>query len=82
MVDHIIASTNFSKITYIGMSQGSTAYFVMASSRPEYNDKILLANVIAPVVTLYQTKTPLFNLLEAVEFMFKVSTILFNNKFY
>lgn len=50
MIDYILQKNiNFDKIHYIGDSQGTTAFFVMASELPEYNDKILTMNALAPV---------------------------------
>ncbi|KAF3419812.1 hypothetical protein E2986_13308, partial [Frieseomelitta varia] len=40
MIDHITEKTEQKKIFMISHSQGSTAFFVMASERPEYQEKI------------------------------------------
>lgn len=49
IVDYILAKTNASKLYYIGYSQGTTSLLVMLSERPEYNDKIYAASLLAPV---------------------------------
>lgn len=49
MIDYILATTNFEQLQYVGHSQGTTACFVMASERPEYNDKIKMMHALAPV---------------------------------
>lgn len=50
MIDYILSvNKDFAKIHYIGHSQGTTAFFVMASERPEYNTKIQLMQAFAPV---------------------------------
>lgn len=49
MIDYIIATTGVDGIFYAGHSQGTTSFFVMASERPEYNDKIKLMSALAPV---------------------------------
>ncbi|KAH8362794.1 hypothetical protein KR084_001107 [Drosophila pseudotakahashii] len=36
-------------IHYVGHSQGTTVFFVLMSSRPEYNQKIKTAHMLAPV---------------------------------
>ncbi|XP_043524712.1 lipase 3-like, partial [Frieseomelitta varia] len=41
MIDHITEKTEQKKIFMISHSQGSTAFFVMASERPEYQEKIV-----------------------------------------
>lgn len=50
IIDYVTAQTNVSKLHYIGHSQGVTAFLVMTSERPEYNDKILFMAALAPVV--------------------------------
>ncbi|XP_045497523.1 LOW QUALITY PROTEIN: lipase 1-like [Colias croceus] len=42
MIDHVLYITNNKKLIYIGYSQGNTAFLVMCSMRPEYNEKISL----------------------------------------
>lgn len=53
IVDYILAKTNASKLYYIGYSQGTTSLLVMLSERPEYNDKIYAASLMAPVGYIY-----------------------------
>lgn len=60
MIDYVLTMNNdFEKIHYIGHSQGTTAFFVMASQRPEYNDKILLMNALAPVAYMTNLRSPI-----------------------
>lgn len=49
IIDHILETTNKTKLTYIGHSMGSTMFFVCMSMRPEYNEKIDLMFALAPV---------------------------------
>ncbi|CAH2102897.1 unnamed protein product [Euphydryas editha] len=49
MIDYILKVTRQSKLDYIGHSQGGTAFFVMNSIRPEYNEKIKSAHLLAGV---------------------------------
>lgn len=57
MIDHILATnTNFEKIHYVGHSQGTTAFFITASERPEYNSKIYAMNALAPVAFMGNMK--------------------------
>lgn len=51
-IDFILKTTNFPKIHYVGHSQGTTVFFVLASSRPEYNAKINVMAALAPSVFL------------------------------
>lgn len=59
MIDAVLAKTGYQKLSYFGHSQGTTSFFVMASSRPEYNDKIHLMSALAPVAFMRHIKTPL-----------------------
>lgn len=49
MIDYVLQQTGEEKLFYIGHSQGTTSFFVMASTRPEYNEKIRLMVALAPV---------------------------------
>lgn len=60
-IDHILNETKFEKLNYIGFSQGTTSFFVLTSMRPEYNDKIIEANLLAPVALLKGNSNHLFN---------------------
>lgn len=48
MIDYTLKISGSSKLFLIAHSQGCTASLVMLSSRPEYNDVILQAHLIAP----------------------------------
>lgn len=50
MIDYILAETGESGVHYVGHSQGCTVFFVMGSSRPEYNAKIKTAHMLAPPI--------------------------------
>lgn len=50
MIDYILYETQQEKLHYVGHSQGCTAFFVMASTRPEYNLKIKTAHMLAPAI--------------------------------
>ena len=55
MIDHIIETTQQEKIFYIGHSMGTTGFMVMANDRPEYQDKVHLANFLAPVAVSWKS---------------------------
>ncbi|KAL3265247.1 hypothetical protein HHI36_009461 [Cryptolaemus montrouzieri] len=46
-IDCVLEKTHFSKIFYIGHSQGTTVFMVLMSTRPEYNTKICLCTMLA-----------------------------------
>ncbi|XP_044735390.1 lipase 3-like isoform X2 [Chrysoperla carnea] len=58
MIDYVLNYTNQEYVTFIGHSQGSTAFFALLSERPEYNDKIKLAINFAPAVYLSSAQNP------------------------
>lgn len=59
MIDFVLETTGFQKLHYIGHSQGSTSFFVMASERPEYNEKIILMQALAPVAIMRNLHSPI-----------------------
>ena len=63
MIDHITEHTEQKKIFMISHSQGGTAFFVMGSERPEYQEKIMASFALAPAVFMSRTKSPLFHVL-------------------
>lgn len=67
-IDHILNTTKQEKLNYVGFSQGTTVFLVMASTRPEYNDKIIEANLLGPVAYLKGVNNPLYN---AVAYFYK-----------
>lgn len=88
-IDYILGKTGAKKLQYIGHSQGTTAFFVMASERPEYNDKIEMMHALAPVAYLtnvfspiIKVLTPLKNALEVciLNFKFYILHFIFNLK--
>ncbi|XP_030383209.1 lipase 1-like isoform X2 [Scaptodrosophila lebanonensis] len=66
MIDKVLDATSFKKLTYYGHSQGTTVFFVMASSLPAYNDKVILINALAPVAFLNHIKTKLVKVVRAM----------------
>ena len=63
MIDHILAQTKKEKIFIISHSQGSTSFFVMASERPEYQEKIIASFNLGPAVFMSRTNSPLYRFL-------------------
>ncbi|XP_055375623.1 lipase 1-like [Condylostylus longicornis] len=61
-IDYILNVTNYEKIHYIGHSQGTTIFWVMGSERPEYNNKILSMQALAPIAYLNKVRSPLIAL--------------------
>nr|BAN20577.1 lipase 1 precursor [Riptortus pedestris] len=55
-IDYILEKTNETQLFYIGHSQGTTQFFAMASTRPEYNAKIRHMSALAPIAFLDHTR--------------------------
>lgn len=67
MIDKILYTTSHEKIHYIGHSMGNTAFMVTMNERPEYADKIIMANMLAPVAYVEHMNSPLHLLAPYVE---------------
>ncbi|XP_031783474.1 lipase 3-like [Nasonia vitripennis] len=63
MIDHVLKTTGRHKLFYVGHSQGSTIFYVMASELPEYNDKINVMFSLAPVAYCSRMFSPIFQAL-------------------
>jgi len=63
MIDYIVQNTTREKIFYLGHSQGTTAFFVMSSERPEYQDKIEAMFAMAPVAYCGRLNNPILQLI-------------------
>lgn len=59
MVDKIISATGHQKIHYVGHSMGTTGFMVTMNKRPEYAEKIIMANLLAPVAFVEHMKSPI-----------------------
>uniref|UniRef100_A0A4P6D911 Lipase n=2 Tax=Rhodnius TaxID=13248 RepID=A0A4P6D911_RHOPR len=55
-IDYALNFTGQSKVYYVGHSQGTSLFFAMASTRPEYNDKVVVSSQLAPVAFLDHTR--------------------------
>ncbi|CAB3237036.1 unnamed protein product [Arctia plantaginis] len=58
LIDHILLTTSQKRLSYIGFSQGTTNFLIMCSMRPEYNEKIKKAILLAPVAWISNIKYP------------------------
>jgi lysosomal acid lipase/cholesteryl ester hydrolase len=58
MIDYALLQTGQSKLHYVGHSQGTTAFWVMASMRPSYNTKMLSMQALAPAAYMHHTRSP------------------------
>lgn len=58
---------------YVAHSQGGTLFYVMLSERPEMNDKIRAAALLAPSSFLNNTQSPVFHALTKLQPFLEVS---------
>ena len=59
IINHILAETGVSKITYIGHSEGTTQFFMGASLNPDYfTERVNLFVALAPVASTAHIPTP------------------------
>ncbi|XP_023943564.2 lipase 3-like [Bicyclus anynana] len=63
MIDYVLGISKSATLKYIGHSQGTTTFFVMAAEREEYNDKVSLMVALSPVAYMTHVKSPIVRLL-------------------
>ena len=66
MLTYTVNYTQQQKMFYVGHSMGTTTFLIMANKRPEMQEHIILANLLAPVAYVEHLKGPL-RLLAPVE---------------
>lgn len=76
MIDYALGVTGQSQVYYAGHSQGTTSFFVMASERPEYNQKIRLMSALAPVAFMSNIPNPFMRFLANFDDTIEVCVIL------
>ncbi|CAG2067703.1 unnamed protein product, partial [Timema podura] len=52
MIDYVLSTTGESSLYFVGHSMGATIAVVLLSERPEYNEKLKITILLAPVVRL------------------------------
>lgn len=62
-IDYILSLTRQRTLYYIGHSMGTTMFYVMASTRPEYNSKVRLMISLSPVAYMGHIKSSIFRML-------------------
>lgn len=58
-IDYVLQQTGQERLHYIGHSQGTTVFWVMASMRPDYNDKVIAMQALAPSAYMHHTRSPM-----------------------
>ncbi|XP_014291786.1 lipase 3 [Halyomorpha halys] len=75
-IDYILQQTGEDSLQYIGHSQGSTIFFVLASTRPEYNNKVSHMTALAPIAFLNDAHgiiRVLITFSSVVEFVYQIT---------
>lgn len=58
IIDYILKHSGVTKLNAIGHSQGNMIFYVLGSTRPEYNEKINLLAALAPVCYIKNLHAP------------------------
>lgn len=58
VIDYILMQTNAKQLQYIAHSQGTAAFFVLTSQRPDYNRKIEMMHALAPIAFMSHVISP------------------------
>lgn len=58
MIDYALTFSGQSKLHYIGHSMGTTVYLVLISELPQYGDKIISSQLLAPAAYMHNVKSP------------------------
>lgn len=77
MIDYALNTTRMKRLVYVGHSQGTTSFYVMASQRTEYNNKIKAMFSLAPVAYANHLFSPLFRLMSTFITNSVVCTLIF-----
>jgi len=52
MIDYVLETTRSPHLYFVGHSMGATIGLVLLSERPEYNEKLKITTLLAPVAKL------------------------------
>jgi pimeloyl-ACP methyl ester carboxylesterase len=58
-IDYVLEQTGQDNLYYVGHSMGTTMFFVLTSSLPQYNAKIRLMTSLAPIGYMAYVTSPL-----------------------
>uniref|UniRef100_A0A1B6HSA1 Partial AB-hydrolase lipase domain-containing protein n=1 Tax=Homalodisca liturata TaxID=320908 RepID=A0A1B6HSA1_9HEMI len=81
VIDYILQVTGHQQILYIGHSMGTTMFFVLCSSRPEYNAKVRYMAALAPVAYMGHTTSPLRYLAPYAQSFERIADFFGNGEF-
>ncbi|KAL1509736.1 hypothetical protein ABEB36_004428 [Hypothenemus hampei] len=88
MIDYILDQTGVPSLYYAGHSQGTTVFYVLTSTYPEYNNKIAVQTSLAPIAYMNHMTSPLLKIIsywtdtiEALASMLGINEFLPNTDF-
>lgn len=73
-IDYILNVTKEDKLSYIGHSMGTSMFFVLGATRPEYMRKINAGVMMAPVAYIKDMPSPSFQFFHDFETPLNVSS--------
>lgn len=73
MIDYVLKTTGQDSLYYVGHSEGTTLFCIMAALRPDYNEKINLSVLLAPVVYMNHISSASTQMLSRTTKLLKVS---------
>ncbi|CAH2048210.1 unnamed protein product, partial [Iphiclides podalirius] len=76
IIDTVLEETGSATLNAIGFSQGNTIFYVLCSTRPEYNSKINVMMALAPICYLQNVPPPLSILISIAPLLYKFFTDL------
>ncbi|KXJ70265.1 hypothetical protein RP20_CCG024249 [Aedes albopictus] len=79
LFDYVLRLTGFSKLHYVGHSQGTTSFLALNCLQPQYGDKVQTAHLLAPAAIMLHTYSPLSWLLIARKNEIKLLAKMTNN---
>ncbi|XP_057669458.1 lipase 3-like [Diorhabda carinulata] len=68
-IDFVLEKTGNKTLYHIGHSQGTTAFYVMASMKPEYNEKIEHHISLAPIAFMQHLYSPVMRIMSPSAFL-------------
>jgi pimeloyl-ACP methyl ester carboxylesterase len=66
VIDYILQNTGAPQIFYAGHSMGTTMFYVLATERPEYNNKIRAMFSLAPIAFMSNLNSPLLQIVSTI----------------
>lgn len=75
MIDYVLNETDKTQLQFIGHSQGTTAFYVMCSEKPEYISKVQIMHALAPIAFMTHVRSPPIRFIAPFVFALRVCTL-------